>query len=126
MPYGRWIIYFIQNTFFEHEKYGILSVPFNVSTKKKFTQIINSNNIDLYIPKQLKAVDKLKNINVNIPKNVNVNIPQNINVNILFKNNNQSSVPVKVYLNKQPTQIFKRDKVYDHVSTNNNDVGILR
>ena len=45
-------------------------------------------------------------------------------MDIPSKNNNQSSVPVKVPLIKVSNQFFNNDTVKDHVSTNNKDVGI--
>ena len=102
------------------------SLPVKVYKQKVSIQIFNSNtlnghvstnNYDVCIPKQIKIVARPKNINVNIikdvdiPKNININIPQNINVNIPSKNNDQSSVPVKLPLNKQSIQIFNSDIV---------------
>ena len=101
---------------------NLSSVPFKASLNKQSIQIFNRDKVN----DRVSTTNNDVGITTKTNKNINVNIPQNINVNILFKNNNQSSVPVKVYLNKQPIQIFKRDKVYDHVSTNNNDVSILR
>ena len=45
-------------------------------------------------------------------------------MNILSNNNNQSSVPVKVPLNKVSNQLFNNDTVKDHDLTNNKNVGI--
>ena len=45
-------------------------------------------------------------------------------MDIPSKNNTQSSVPVKVLLNKISNQFFNSDTVKDHVSANNKDVGI--
>ena len=45
-------------------------------------------------------------------------------MDIPSKNDNQSSVPVKVPLNKVSSQFFNNDTVNDHVSTNNKDFGI--
>ena len=53
-----------------------------------------------------------------------VDIPQNKDVNIPSKNNNQSSVHVKVFRNKVSNQLFKSNTVKDHVSTNDKDVSI--
>ena len=91
------------------------SVSVKASLNKQSIQIFNrdkvydhvsTNSNDVGIPRKEKDVD--------ISKHVNVNIPQNINVNIPSKNNNLSSVPVKVSLNKQSIQMFNRDKVNDH------------
>ena len=48
-----------------------------------------------------------KNKDVDIPNKIDVNIPQNKNVDIPFKNNNQSSVHVKVPLNKVSNQFLQ-------------------
>ena len=53
-----------------------------------------------------------------------VDISQNKDVNIPSKNNNQSSVHVKVLRNKVSNQLFKSNTVNDHVSTNDKDVSI--
>ena len=59
-----------------------------------------------------------------VTNKVDVDMPQNKNVDIPSKNDNQSSVPVKVPLNKVSNQFFNNDTVNDHVSTNNKDFGI--
>ena len=51
-------------------------------------------------------------------------IPKNKDVDIPSKNNNQSSVLVKVPRNKVSNQLFNSDIVNNHVSTNNKDVRI--
>ena len=45
-------------------------------------------------------------------------------MDIPSKNNNQPLVHVKVPVNKIYNQFFNSDTVKDHVSTNNEDVGI--
>ena len=47
-------------------------------------------------------------------------------MDIRSKNSNQSSVHLKVPRNKVFNQLFNRDTVKDHVSTNNKDVSICR
>ena len=51
-----------------------------------------------------------------------IDIPQNKDVDIRSKNNNQSSVHLRVPRNKVFNQLFNSDTVKDHVSTNNKDV----
>ena len=60
---------------------------------------------------------------VDISNKIDVNIPQNKGVDIYSKNTDQSSVPVKVPLNKVSDQFFNR---YSKRScfNNNKDVGI--
>ena len=53
-----------------------------------------------------------------------VDIPQNKDVNIPSKNNNQSSLHIKVPRNKLLNQLFNSDTVKYHVSTNDKDISI--
>ena len=101
------------------------SVPVKVPSNKTSNQFFNSdtvkdhvstNNKDVGIPKPKKNVD--------IPQKMDVNIPQTKDMDITCKNNNQSSVPVKVPFNKVSNQFLDNETVKDHVSTNNKDVGI--
>ena len=47
-----------------------------------------------------------KNKDIDIPNKIDVNIPQSKNMDIPFKNKHQSSVLVKVPLNKVPNQFL--------------------
>ena len=92
------------------------SLPVKVPTKKVSKEFFNSDIVKDHI--------STNNKDVGIPQKKDVNIPQNKDNNISFENNNQSSVLVKVPLNKVSNPFFNIDIAKYHVSTNNKDVGI--
>ena len=88
-----------------------LKVPHNKVSKQWFNSDIvkdhvSTNNKDVSIPKKGCR---------HTPKNVN--IPQNKDVDIRSKNNNQSSVHVKVSLNKVYNQLFNSVRYRNSMST---------
>ena len=74
------------------------SVHVTILRKKVFNQLFNSDIVKDHI--------STNNKDVGIPQKKDVNIPQNKDNNISFENNNQSSVLVKVPLNKVSNQFL--------------------
>ena len=100
------------------------SVSVNVPPNKVSNRSFNSKTVKYHVSTNNKDVGIPNKKDVDIPKEIDVYIPQNKDVNISTKNNNQSSVPVKVLPNKVSYQSFISKIVKYHVSTNIKDVGI--
>ena len=93
------------------------SVNVKFPRNKVSNQLFNSDTVKYHVSTNNKDVSIPQKKDVDIPNKKDVNIPQNKDVDIPSKNNNQSSVNVKVSFNKLFNQLFNNVRYRNSMST---------